>query len=137
MLEDKVNLDKPLGFFKILFYSAVFGASIGFALRAGSGITDSQTIYPALDTLSAIAPGLQGLIMIVSLILAIASIFRLAKFFKKIIQRQYAGIITAILGIFGSLLIVLSYDSNMQAVTLGVGFWIIGIVTVASLNKKY
>ena len=139
MLERKVNLEsgkKSFGLTRTLFYSAIFGISIGLAYRSGVDFAEAKTFFLFSDLLSIVEPAVQGLIMLVAIALAFLSIFRLSRFFTKIYEQKRPGIFTAFLGFTGSILIVLAPQSSIHFILVGIGFWIIGIIVVGSLRNS-
>jgi len=73
--------------------------------------------------------------MIASLILGIFSVFRMSKFLIQVYEHRREGVVTAILGLCGSLLVFLS-QGNFQVLLIGIGMWIIGIVFVVAHGRK-
>lgn len=104
--------------------------AIGAGGSAGIGFTSIDFFSNYLD------PSLQTLIVLISSVFTIFFIFRLAKFFREIYEHKLAGIVTAILGFFGSFLVVLSQE-NSHAFVLGIGFWAFaGFIVIFFRNKS-
>ena len=122
---------------KILLISIVTGGSLVFAVQSTYG-TSGAGYAPLLNNflLSDAIQREQGWILLVSLVLAVSSIFGLAKFITNVYEYKISGIATALLGIFGSFLLFSSSQENMSLIILGVGFWIIGAVIVFVQRKK-
>lgn len=124
-----------MGLIRILGYSALTGISFAFAYRVVESSQDG-TPYGILGTFLQITDSrIQALVMIVSLILAILSVFRMSKFFIQVIEHRREGVATAVLGLCGSLLVFLS-QGNFHVLLIGIGMWIIGIVLVIAHGKK-
>jgi hypothetical protein len=137
-LERKIHLKsekKPFGLSKTLVYSAIFGVSISLAYRSGNDFAGVSPVFVFSDILPFVDPALQGLMMLVSIVVAVLSIYRLSKFFTKIYEQKSPGIFIAFLGFCGSILILLAPQANIHFILVGVGCWIIGIVMVTTFRN--
>lgn len=125
-----------MGLFQILVFSALSGASFGFALRVGetSGASASFVLFDLVSNSS--EPSIQVLVGIISIIFSIFFIFRLAKFLKEIYEHRLAGIGTTILGFSGSFLIILATLDNSHIMIIGIGILIIGVFVAFFYKKK-
>ena len=79
---------------------------------------------------------LQTILAVISAIFAIFFIFRLAKFFREVYELKITGIVTAILGFVGSILIILAPKENSHVSVLGIGVLIIGLSVIIFTRKK-
>lgn len=79
---------------------------------------------------------MQTFVVIVSVAATIFFIYSLAVFFKNIYENRLAGIITAIVGFAGSFVIFSGSDQNPQLIFLGVGLWIVGLITARLFVRK-
>ena len=59
-----------------------------------------------------------NLLMLISSLLAIFFIFKLASFFRQVYENRGEGIITAILGFSGSLLVMFGWQNNFQLIVI-------------------
>jgi predicted tellurium resistance membrane protein TerC len=74
--------------------------------------------------------------VVISSIFTIFFIFRLAKFFREVLDNRLAGIGTAILGFVGSFLIMFAPQDNSHVFVAGIGLWIFGTFIVIAYRKK-
>ena len=124
-----------MGLLKILTFAVMTGFSFSLAFVTSGGRSLSGTSFAILDSISQnFDPALQSVIMIVSAALAIYFVFSLAKFFREVYENRFFGVIIAVLGFSGSMLIVLVSQSS-SGITLGVAFWMIGIILALYKNK--
>ena len=79
---------------------------------------------------------MQTFVMIASIVATIFFIYSLAVFFRNIYENRLAGIIIAIVGFAGSFVIFSSSDQNPQLIFLGVGLWIVGLITARLFVRK-
>jgi len=126
-----------MGLTKILLLSALTGMSLiitykitGDASQVGLGFVILDEFSQNLDSRSKI------LAIIVSLIVTIIFIYGLASFFRQVYEERLLGIISAVLGFTGSLLVLSSTQEDLFNMYLGLGSWIIGIALVFLKNKK-
>ena len=126
-----------MGLPRILIFSALTGISFSAAIGAssatggfGGGLAFSELTLRYLDS------SVQTLMVIVSTIFTIFFIFRLAKFFREILDNKITGVATAVLGFAGSCLIVLSPQDNSHVFVVGIGLWILGLFVVIVYRNK-
>jgi len=126
-----------LGLGKIFIFSVFSGLSFAFSYKASGDTTDvGGFVFVILDLLSATGDsGTQGLVVIISIVVTIFSIYGLSVFMRQIIEERLAGIITVIVGFSGSFLI-LSTQQEDYFIVMGVSLWIIGIIIVSLVRKK-
>jgi len=125
-----------LGLLKILIFSILSGLSFGFTFRIGGEPSEAGLGFLLLNFLSQNADSrIQFLLMIVSIVVTILFFYGLVRLFKQIIEKRFAGIVTAILGFLGSFLVV-SIPGNFQLMLLGIGSWIIAGIIVSVVGKK-
>ncbi len=126
-----------MGLAHILLFSALSGISFGFAINAGgdsSGVGINFFIYDFFSNF--IDSSLQTILAVISAIFAIFFIFRLAKFFREVYELKITGIVTAILGFVGSILIILAPKENSHVSVLGIGVLIIGLSVIIFTRQK-
>lgn len=125
-----------MGLPNILVFSALTGISFALAIGIGGGIS-ADIGFGHYDFFSRyVDSNLQTLLTLVSSIFTIFFIFRLAKFFREVLENQAAGIGVAILGFAGSFLVVLSPQDNSHVFVAGIGAWIFGVFLVFFYRKK-
>jgi hypothetical protein len=125
-----------LGLPNILIFSALTGISFALALGIGAGTLVGNG-FGYLDLFTRyVDSSMQALLTVVSSIFTIFFIFRLAKFFREVLDNQAAGIGVAILGFAGSFLVVLSPQENSHVFVAGIGSWIFGAFLVFFYRKK-
>lgn len=117
----------------ILLFSAFTGISSALAVVAGSslgmGFTSIEFFSNYVDA------NVQTLIVLISSLFTIFFIFRLAKFFREVYEHKLAGMATALLGFFGSFMVVLSQE-NSHVFVLGIGFWMFAAFMVVFFRNK-
>ena len=124
-----------MGLGKIFTFSLTLGISVSFAYLF-SGNANPGVSFFIFDSLTSTAdPSIQALIMLGSLVLAVFSIFSMAKMFWQIYENKIRGVVVALLGFMGSIL-CLSYQGNFQIIILGAGLWGIGIVIISTSAKN-
>ncbi len=124
-----------MGLPSILIFSALTGISFSFAIRAGG--ETSGLNFVVLDFFSRLAdPTVQSMVVIISSIFTIFFIFRLAKFFRQVIENRLLGIITSALGFSGSFLVMLAPQDNSHLLFLGIAIWSVGAIVVIFYKKK-
>lgn len=126
-----------MGLGKIFIFSVFSGLSFAFSFKASGDTTDvGGFVFVILDLLSATGDsGTQGLVVIISIVVTIFSIYGLSVFMRQVIKERLAGIFTAIVGFSGSFLI-LSTQQETHFIVMGVSLWIIGIIIVGLVHKK-
>lgn len=126
-----------MGLPSILIFSALTGISFSFAIRAGVETSGAGLNFVVLDFFSRLAdPTVQSMVVIISSIFAIFFIFRLAKFFRQVIENRLLGIITSALGFSGSFLVMLAPQDNSHLLFLGIAIWSVGAIVVIFYKKK-
>ena len=126
-----------MGLPHILVFSALTGISFSSAIGASGGLGGTGTSFVMFDYFSRyLDSNIQTLLVVVSSIFTIFFIFRLAKFFREVLDNQLAGIGTAILGFVGSFLIILSPQENTHVFVVGIGLWVFGTFIVIAYRKK-
>jgi len=126
-----------LGLRQVFVFSVFSGISFAFTFRISGDASEVGIVFLVLNFLSQNTdPRIQGLIMIVSLVITIFFIYGLAVFFRKIYEQKLAGVVTALLGFAGSLLVFLSSQANTHLIVLGIGVWISGIFVVSFFERK-
>ena len=124
-----------MGLLKMLSFAVMTGISFSFAYVTSGEQSQIGTSFAILNSISQnFDPALQSVIMIVSSALAIYFVFSLAKFFREVYENRFYGVIIAVLGFSGSMLIVLASQSS-NGIILGVAFWVIGIILAFYKNK--
>ena len=73
--------------------------------------------------------------MLGSLVLAVVSIFSMAKIFRQIYENKINGIAVSLLGFIGSIL-CFGNQGNFQIIILGLGLWSIGIVIITTKKNS-
>ena len=125
-----------MGLPKILALSTLSGLSFGFTYKIG-GELSGRVGFVILDLVfENVDSRIQGLIMIISLVVTIFFIYGLTKFIRQVYEQQFLGMITAILGFSGSILVVTSTQESTYFIFLGMGAWVIGVFIVFFGNKK-
>ena len=120
-----------------MIYSAISGVSFGFFYRINSEPSSAGIGIPTLDVISKnLDPSSQAVVMIISLIITVYSVYRLGKFFSQVFEHRLAGILTAAQGFFGTFLIVLGIEKNSHVFFGGVGLLIIGVMITIFYKKK-
>jgi len=118
-----------LGLGKIFVSSLCLGISVSFAYLL-SGNAKSALSFFIFDSINNTTnPTIQPLVMLSTLILAVFSIFSMAKMFRHIYENKIRGIIVAIFGFFGSIL-CFGFQESFQIIILGAGLWCIGIIII-------
>ena len=126
-----------MGLPRILVFSALTGISFPSAIGASGGLGDIGASFVMFDFFSRyLDSNLQTLMVVISSIFTIFFIFRLAKFFREVLDNQLAGIVTAILGFVGSFLIMFAPQDNSHVFVAGIGLWIFGTFIVIVYRKK-
>ena len=126
-----------MGLPHILVFSALTGISFSSAIGASGGLVGIGSSFVMFDYFSEyLDSNIQTLLVVVSSIFTIFFIFRLAKFFREVLDNQLAGIGTAILGFVGSFLVILSPQDNTHVSVVGIGLWILGTFIVIVYRKK-
>ena len=126
-----------MGLPHILVFSALTGISFSSAIGASGGLGGTGTSFVMFDFFSRyLDSNLQTVLVVISSIFTIFFIFRLAKFFREVLDNQLAGIGTAILGFVGSFLVILSPQDNTHVFVVGIGLWIFGTFIVIAYRKK-
>ena len=126
-----------MGLPHIMVYSAMTGVSFGFFYRINSEPSSAGIGFPTLDFISKnLDPSSQAVVMIISLIISVYSVYKLGKFFSQVFEHRHVGILTAALGFFGTFLIPLGIENNSHVFFGGVGLLIIGIMITIFYKKK-
>ena len=125
-----------MGLGKIFVFSVTLGISVSFAFLFSGNANSGLSFFIFDSIIRTAGPNIQILVMLGSLVLAVISIFSMAKMFLQIYENKISGIAVSLLGFFGSILILHSSQGNFQILLLGLGFWIIGIVIVAKKFKS-
>lgn len=126
-----------MGLRKILVISILSGISFGFSFRISEDISEGSLGFRLIDLIfQNVDSSTQFLTIIISLGVTIFSIYGLVKLFKQIYERKISGLVTAILGFSGSLLVIASPQDNSHLIILGIGFWIIAGIISNLPNKK-
>ena len=113
------------------------GISFGFSFRISEDISEGSLGFRLIDLIfQNVDSSTQFLTIIISLGVTIFSIYGLVKLFKQIYERKISGLVTAILGFSGSLLVIASPQDNSHLIILGIGFWIIAGKISNLPNKK-
>ena len=124
-----------MGLLKILAFAISTGISFALAYVTSGEPSQAGTSFAILNSiLDNFDPGLQSVIMIVSAGLAIYFVFSLAKFFREVYENRLYGVVIAVLGFSGSMLIVLASQSS-NAIVLGAALWSVGIILAIYKNK--
>ncbi|MBM2852983.1 MAG: hypothetical protein HW420_1530 [Candidatus Nitrosotenuis sp.] len=119
----------------MLVFAAMTGISFAFAYVTSGEPSQIGTSFAILNLISQnFDPGLQNVIMIVSAALAIYFVFSLAKFFREVYENRLYGVLIAVLGFSGSILIILA-SSSSNGIVLGVAFWLVGVILAVYKNK--
>lgn len=126
-----------LGLKNIFIFSLLSGISFGISYRASGGVSqiglgpiffDSLSQYLDSSTLT--------ILTIISAVITVFFIFKLASFFREIYEQQSVGAIISALAFAGSLIVVFGSFQNMTFVLVGVGCWIIsGTIVLKSKIK--
>ncbi len=126
-----------MGLPNILIFSALTGISFSFAIRAGGETSGAGLNFVVVDFFSRFSdPTMQSMVVIISSIFTLFFIFRLAKFFREVIENRLLGIITAVLGLSGSFLVLLAPQDNSHLLFLGIAIWSVGAIVVVFYKKK-
>ena len=126
-----------MGLPHILVFSALTGISFSSAIGASGGLGGIGSSFVTFDFFSRYLDStLQTSLVVVSSIFTMFFIFRLAKFFREVLDNRLAGIGTAILGFVGSFLIMFSAQDNSHVFVAGIGLWIFGTFIVVVYRKK-
>ena len=125
-----------MGLGKIFVFSVTLGISVSFAFLFSGNANSGLSFFIFDSIIRTAGPNIQILVMLGSLVLAVISIFSMAKMFLQIYENKISGIAVSLLGFFGSILILHGSQGNFQIILLGLGFWIIGIVIVAKKFKS-
>ncbi len=125
-----------MGLGRIFIFSVFAGFSFGFAYKIGGTNPEMGLGFTFLNLISSYTDSsIQVLLMLISSLFAIFFIFKLATFFRQVYEHKLVGIITAMLGFFGALFVILVQQNNIPLFGLGVGLWIIGL-TIIILHQK-
>src|SRR3990172_11956589 len=126
-----------MGLPHILVFSALTGISFSSAIGVSGGIGVIGSSFVMFDFFSRyLDSNLQTLMVVISSIFTIFFIFRLAKFFREVLDSRLAGIGTAILGFVGSFLIMFAPQDNSHVFVAGIGLWVFGTFIVFVYRKK-
>lgn len=126
-----------MGLPHILVFSALTGISFSSAIGASGGLGETGSSFVMFDFFSRYLDStLQTLLVVISSIFTIFFIFRLAKFFREVLDNRLAGIGTAILGFVGSFFIMFAPQDNSHVFVTGIGLWIFGTFIVIVCRKK-
>lgn len=126
-----------MGLPRILVFAALTGISFSSAIGASSELGGFGSSFVTFDYFSRyLDSNLQTLMVVISSIFTIFFIFRLAKFFREVLDNRLAGIGTAILGFVGSFLIMFAPQDNSHVFVAGIGLWIFGTFIVIVYRKK-
>ncbi|MGI0056910.1 MAG: hypothetical protein ACREAK_05995 [Nitrosarchaeum sp.] len=125
-----------MGLPHILVFSALTGISFSSTIGAGGAVWTGSS-FVMFDFFSRyLDSNFQTLLVVISSIFTIFFIFRLAKFFKEVLDNRLPGIGTAILGFVGSFLIMFSPQDNSHVFVAGIALWIFGTFVVIVYRKK-
>jgi len=125
-----------LGLKKIYAISILSGLTFGITIKltgepsVGLGSTILNFLFQSIDSRT------QFYVMIISVIISIISIYGLAVFMRQVYEQRLTGIITAVLGFSGSILILSVPQDNIHFVFLGVGMWVLGMVLATRRKMK-
>jgi len=126
-----------MGLPHILVFSALTGISFSSAIGASGGLGGVESSFVMFDFFSRyLDSNLQTLLVVISSIFTIFFIFRLAKFFREVLDNRLAGIGTAILGFVGSFFIMFAPQYNSHVFVTGIGLWIFGTFIIFVYRKK-
>ena len=126
-----------MGLPHILVFSALTGISFSSAIGASGRLGGTGSSFVMFDFFSRyLDSNLQTLLVVVSSIFTIFFIFRLAKFFRDVLENRLAGIGTAILGFVGSFFIMFAPQDNSHVFVAGIGLWIFGTFIIIVYRKK-
>ncbi len=126
-----------MGLGKIFIYSVFSGLSFAFSYRISEGAPDGGFAFSILNQLSQNGnEQIQAGILVLSIVLAILSIYSLSKFFRQIYDQRIVGIITAVVGFSGSFLILSGSQQETFFVIVGAVLWIVGIVLIIIAKKS-
>ena len=126
-----------MGLPRILTFSALTGISFSAVIGASgaAGSLEYNLLFSDF-TLRYLDSGIQTLVLIVSSLFAIFFIFKLAKFFRDVLDNRMIGVMTAVLGFAGSFLVVLSPQDNSHILVVGIGLWLFGVFIVIFYRNK-
>lgn len=125
-----------MGLKKIYAISIVSGLTFGITIKLtgepsiGLGSIILNFLIQSVDSRT------RFYVMIISVIISIISIYGLAVFMRQVYEQRLAGIITAVLGFSGSILILSVTQDNIHFVFLGVGMWVLGMVLATRRKMK-
>jgi len=126
-----------MGLPHILVFSALTGISFSSAIGASGGLGGAGASFVMFDFFSRyLDSNLQTLLVVISSIFTIFFIFRLAKFFREVLDNRLTGIGTAILGFVGSFFIMFAPQYNSHVFVAGIGLWIFGTFIIFVYRKK-
>jgi len=122
---------------KIFLFSVFAGISFGFAYKIGETNPEIGSGFTFLNLISNYADSsIQVFLTLISLVFTIFFIFKLATFFKQVYESRLNGVVTAILGFFGSLFVVFVHQNGIPLFGLGIGLLIIGTTIIILHDKK-
>jgi hypothetical protein len=126
-----------LGLGKIFIYSVFSGLSFAFSYRISEDAPDAGFAFDILNQISQNTnEQIQAGILILSIVLAILSIYSLSKFFRQIYEQRLIGIITVIVGFSGSFLILSGSQQETFLVAVGAALWIAGIALIIIAKRS-
>lgn len=124
-----------MGLLKILVFAISTGISFALTYATSGNPSQIGTSFSILNSiLDNFDPGVQSAIMIVSAILSIYFVFSLAKFFREVFENKFYGIIIAVLGFSGSMIIILASQSS-NGIVFGISLWFVGMILALYKNK--
>ena len=125
-----------MGLGKIFLFSVFAGLSFAFSYKASGDTPEvGGFVFVILDLLSQYGDSeIQGLVIIISIVITIFSIYGLSVFLRQVIEERLVGILTAIVGFLGSFLILSTQEAHF--IVIGVSLWIVGIVLASLFGKK-
>jgi hypothetical protein len=125
-----------LGLGKIFIFSVFSGLSFAFSYRTSGDSPEAGFSFVILNLLNQYGDEqIQAAVMILSIIVTIIFLYGLTVFIRQVYEQRLIGIVTALLGFFGSFVILYSTQQQTYLIFLGASFWIIGIIVVL-LGKK-
>ena len=124
-----------MGLGKIFVFSVTLGISVSFAYLFSGNANSGLSFFIFDSIIRTAGPNIQILVMLGSLVLAVVSIFSMAKIFRQIYENKINGIAVSLLGFIGSIL-CFGNQGNFQIIILGLGLWSMGIVIITTKKNS-
>ena len=126
-----------MGLRKVFAVSIISGISLGFSYQITGELMGGTIGFVILNWFSQnLDSSIQVLVIIISLVISIVSIYGMSIFIRQVYEQRFFGIITASLGFSGSFLSLAGSQVSLHLSILGIGILAIGFILASKVNKK-